>query len=236
METGVQIVEIIIEFCHIGRRQTEFSGTDCVDRVAANLQVGAHELLSVGHTVLRGTVFGRPLIGANPLAVVHTRVLLEAFHPEFSRTPNGGESALEVILVEGVAIVVPQVGAIPGVGHGVLRSPSRHTAEDATFGVNRPALRLSRALGRGHPSVGFRVVDDEVEERFVAFAEVGLLNGPVVHLDVDVRMHIRVPRRIGAVVPDTLQVVGHVLCTAARRDTEIASEVEIEFFEEEAVG
>ena len=84
VETGVQIVEIIVEFCHIGRGQTEFCGTDCVDRVAANLQVGAHELLSVGHTVLRGTVFGRPLIGANPLAVLHTRVLLEAFHPEFS--------------------------------------------------------------------------------------------------------------------------------------------------------
>ena len=236
VETGIDMIEVIVEFLHVGGRESQLGCAQFVDGVAANLQVSAHQLLSMCHTILGGTVFRRPFVGANPRAVLHTRVFFEALHPEFGRTPHGGEGTFEVFFVECVAIVVPKVGAIPGIGHAVLRSPGRHAAEDAAFGEDGPSFRLSGALCGFAPGGRGGIVDDKIEERHVALAEIGLFGGPIVHLHIDIGVHIGIPRRMCAVVPDTLQVVGHMLCTAAGGNFEIASVVEIKFLEEESVG
>ena len=47
------------------------------------------------------------------------------------------------------------------------------------------------------PTLGLCTTDDEVYERLVQVAEVGDLGGPVVHLDVDVGVDVRVPGRVG---------------------------------------
>ena len=120
VETGIDMIEVIVEFLHVGGRESQLGCAQFVDGVAANLQVSAHQLLSMCHTIFGGTVFGRPFVGANPRAVFHTRVFFEAFHPEFGRTPHGGEGTFEVVFVERVAIVIPKVGAIPSIGHAVL--------------------------------------------------------------------------------------------------------------------
>ena len=49
-------------------------------------------------------------------------------------------------------------------------------------------------------------------------------------------MHVRVPGRIVAVVPNALQVVGHRESTSAGRDAEVSTKVEVELFEEQAIG
>jgi hypothetical protein len=49
---------------------------------------------------------------------------------------------------------------------------------------------------------------DIIDERLVALREVGHFGGPVVHLDVDVRMVVAGLGGLIAVVPDPLQIRG----------------------------
>ena len=86
------------------------------------------------------------------------------------------------------------------------------------------------------PTFALRIVDDIVEERQVAVRKVRRFRRPIVHLHIDVVVHVRVPRRIVAVVPNTLQVVGQRHCTATRRDAEVSTIVEVELFEEQTIG
>ena len=76
-----------------------------------------------------------------------------------------------------------------------------------------------------------------VEEGQVHFAEVGGISGPVVHLHVDVGVHVAVPEAgVAAVVPDTLEVAGRVDGgVEVGTDGEVAAILEVEGFEEEAV-
>ena len=83
------------------------------------------------------------------------------------------------------------------------------------------------------PTLLLVVVENIVEEGEVAVGEVGGFCGPVVHLHVDVRVDVGVPRCIGLIVPDTLQIGGNIDRTTAGRNHEVATIVEVELFEEE---
>ena len=67
------------------------------------------------------------------------------------------------------------------------------------------------------------------------FAQVGRLGGPVVHLYVDVGMHVGVPGGIAHIVPDALQVVGSQKFAVAG-DGQIAAVVEIQLLQETCLG
>ena len=66
--------------------------------------------------------------------------------------------------------------------------------------------------------------------------KVGCLGGPVVHLNVDIGVDIRVPGRVcTTVVPDTLQVVGGSNGLTVRTDSQITTVVEVQLFQEQMV-
>lgn len=90
------------------------------------------------------------------------------------------------------------------------RSNACHATEDVVLRVASPSAALSGRLRVAGPLlvVAGRHVDDIVEERLVRLAQVGGLGGPIVHLHVDVRVDVGVPRCLGHVVPDALQVGG----------------------------
>ena len=99
--------------------------------------------------------------------------------------------------------------AIPGVGRHV--PIPAFVAVDAVRGADRPAARC--AAGRLEPRLGRRRLPprlelalDQVEQRRVTLGQVRRLGEPVVHLDVDVRVIIAMPRRIVAVAPQSLQI------------------------------
>ena len=232
VETGVGVLDVVLEgvqfrFGDFGIFRAEhFNGREAVGEIVHD------ELLSVSRGVFLGVVvlLGRVLVGAHPLAIVDLSILNHAAHPELSRPPHGGEGALEIVAVEGVAVVLPEVGGIPRIGHEVVAAPGGHTAEDVGFCEHRPTLVLSAALGSCLPIGRLGVVDDVVEEGQVAVAEVGGLGGPVVHLHIDVGVDVGIPGSVGYVVPDTLEVGGDVDVAATRRDGEVAAVVEVELF------
>ena len=162
-------------------------------------------------------------------------------NPKLCASPDSGPCTEEEFLVEGVAIVLPEVINQPSICHAVVAAPSGHTAKDVRLCEDRPTLvglsvdfvELARCT---LPTFALRIVDDVVEERQMAVRKVRRLRGPIVHLHIDVVVHVRVPRRIVAVVPNALQVVGQRHCTAARRDAEVSTKVEVELFEEQAIG
>ena len=63
-----------------------------------------------------------------------------------------------------------------------------------------------------------------------ALGQVGRLGGPVVHLDVDVRVVIGMPRRIVAVVPQPLQI-GRQAAGARAGNQQVAAILEKQFFQ-----
>ena len=185
------------------------------------------------HTVFRTrTVLGRVFVGTFVSAVGG---FFEAEHPEAACAPHGGEGLFEELAVERVAVVLPEVRAVPGIGNHVVVHEAAHAAEDVVFRVAGPAFALSGSLGVSLPLVVVGGhVDDIVEERHVHFAQVGGFGGPVVHLHVDVRVDIGVPCGFAAVVPDTLQVGGEVHAARAG-DFEVAAVGEIELLDEERI-
>ena len=156
--------------------------------------------------------------------------------PELGTIPHYGESLSQELLVLGVAPVGPQVAGVPYVGNEVVVAPGAHAVVERSLGEYAPAIAIVVALAHFLPTGTLGTTQDEVNERLVQVREVGNLCGPVVHLDVDVGMDIRVPGRFRAtVVPDTLQVVGSSNGLAVRTDSQVAAEVEVELFQEQVV-
>ena len=86
------------------------------------------------------------------------------------------------------------------------------------------------------PTVALCTADNEVHKWLVEVTEVSNLCWPVVHLNIDICVNIRVPWRIGTlVVPDTLEVVRSSNRLAVRTDSEVTSIVEVELFKEQMV-
>ena len=187
----------------------------------------------MSHAVLTaGTVLRRIFVGADVGAV---GVEHEAVHPELSGREHGGEGALQIFLVKRVAVVLPEVRAVPSVGDDVVVHEGADAAEDVVLRVAGPAAALTGSCGVPLPLRTVRHVDDVVQERLVHLAEVGLLGGPVVHLHVDVGVDVGVPGGVVHVAPDALEVGGQGNA-AGGSDFEIASVGEIEVFEHQGVG
>ena len=158
-------------------------------------------------------------------------------HPELCALPNGWECLAKEGFVAGKAVVIPKVSAIPGIYFLVVVTPGAHTSEDVALGEDCPAYFLAVLSPTSGilPALIFVVVENIIEEGEVAIGEVGGFCGPVVHLHVDVRVDVRVPRCIGLIVPDTLQIGGNIDRTTAGRNHEVATIVEVELLEEETL-
>ncbi len=99
----------------------------------------------------------------------------------------------------------------------------RRAAPQVEVVVQHPAARVVVLL-RGD-GAGLRQVLEGVEQRQVAFGEVGLLHRPVVHFGVDVVGVLAVPGGLVGIVPDALQVGGLPAGTAGA-DHQVAAVLE----------
>ncbi len=132
--------------------------------------------------------------------------------------------------------MLPQVAAVPGIGHEVITSPCAHAAEQIAFRKHRPSvLHLGIFLGHALPVLVSCVLDDVFQQGQMQLAEVCVLNGPVVHLDVDVGVDVAVPGGVGHIVPDTLQIVGSYDAAVAA-DGQITAVLEVELLQEACLG
>src|ERR1043165_1817012 len=90
--------------------------------------------------------------------------------------------------------------------------------------VSYPATSAPLNPCRARPSLG--QILDHRDEGLDALSQIALFGGPVVHLRVDIDGVLAVPRRIHALVPETLQV--RSLATGAgARDEKISSELKV---------
>ncbi len=132
--------------------------------------------------------------------------------PEFARLLEIRVGGLcEIICVAAERVMFPIMLAIPGV-RGVVPSPA-HAAGDVVRGADgKSALGKFSVCGlkfrRGRRCLAPRrqLTVHQVKKWDRTFGEIGRLGEPVVHLDVDIRVIIGMPRRIVAVVPETLQI------------------------------
>ena len=161
---------------------------------------------------------------------------LHALKPELCTRPHCWESLGKESLIKCVAIVLPQVCAVPCIGNEVVGTPDAHAAKQAALGEYGPALlHTGILLGCLLPVLVAGILDDIVKQRHVQVAQVGRLSGPVVHLNVDVGVYVGVPGSIAHVVPYTLQVVGsHEFAVAG--DSQVAAIVEVQLLQETSLG
>ena len=106
-----------------------------------------NQLLRVRRSILRArSVLWRVFIRALISSVLRQ---FQALHPIFATQMHCGQGGTpEVISVERVAIVLPQVHAIPSVGNGVVLHPVRSRAINVVLCRECPTLRLSGYLSR----------------------------------------------------------------------------------------
>ena len=161
-------------------------------------------------------------------------------HPVLAGGLHGGEGLAKEVRILRIEVVLPEVGAEPGVADLVLMLPATRTAEDAVLCKEVPTVAAgSRRAGAGMlgirlPLLAVRHVDGPVEEGVVELAQVGDFHRPIVHLHVDVGMDVGVPSRRAAVVPDSLQVAwqGH---SARRGNGKVTAIGKIELLEQQFV-
>ena len=255
VQSLVGLLEIEVEFLDIGLAKSRDGRTEDVIGLLHALEQGVDELLGMGCAVLLrmvvlfGRIFirshqravgvegvGRALVAAVLCGAVVASVLDETFHPELCTTPHGREGASQKLVVERVAVVLPQVAAVPGVGHEVVVAPRAHAAPDVALREDGPSLRdlailASSILVTAH----LCHLDDEVEEGQVHLRQVGGFGRPVVHLHVDVGVYVAVPGCRSQVVPDALQVAGDVHASRTA-DFEVAPVGKVELFEESCLA
>ena len=146
-------------------------------------------------------------------------------------TPQDGIDALQVGPVLRILPVLPQMGAEPcparvgGSPRGVLAGGG--IVPDIGHHMEHPALGILAVEGAG----GLLTRGDEAFHQrgqgLVELGEAGLLQGPVVHLDIDVGVVVAVPRGERAVGPKALQVGGQG-AGARAADEEVAAVVVIQ--------
>ena len=150
-----------------------------------------HQLLRVCRGVLRlRSVFGRVFVGTfvGPVGSKHQPV-----HPIFTARLHGGQCRVpQIVRIERVLIVLPQVETIPGIGDGIVLHPVGTGAVDVVFGGQCPSTSHAPYLPRIalplRTQAGFAV--NIVEERQVQLTQIGCLREPVVHLHIDVGMDV----------------------------------------------
>ena len=165
------------------------------------------DLLAVADAVLARAMLGRPAIGHRQPSVGQC---LQAVGPEFAYLLDDRIGDIfQINLIAAKLIVPPEMLTVPSIG-GVVPLPA-HAAGDVVRRADRPAARRARGRlefrrGLGGLAPGFKLASNQLQERLVAFSQVGWFGRPVVHLDVDIRMIVAMPGRIVAVVPKSLQI------------------------------
>ena len=239
VQTFVGLFYVVLELCHVSSGESQAFCAQNVDGFERDLEVGSDQLLCVCRAVFSCMVvlLRRVFVGGYKRTVFFYFVLDHALHPELRALPNGREGLAEEGFVASKAIVIPKVGAIPSIYFLVVVAPSAHTSEDVALGEDRPThfLTIASPASGFLPTFSFVVVEDIVEEGEVAVGEVGGFCGPVVHLHVDVRVDVGVPRRICLVIPNALQIGGNIDRTTTRRNHQVATIVEVELFEEKPI-
>ena len=135
----------------------------------------------------------------------------------------------EIGFIAAIIVMIPQMQAQPGAA-GRPETPSRAVdgrgrAPQVGVVVDDPAARAVH-LPRG-PRAGLGEVPHHRDQRGHAFLEPGRLGRPVVHLRVDVDRVLAAPGRVGAVVPQALQI-GGLAARPRRCDQQIAAILKVE--------
>ena len=99
----------------------------------------------------------------------------------------------------------PGAPLMPEAPERLYRARPRRRPQVGRMGRD-PAAHAEGLAGADGPAL--REAPEEVEQRQVALRQAGHLRRPVVHLQVDVEVVVRVPRRREVVVPQALQVCG----------------------------
>ena len=196
-----------------------------VDRCA----VGKHAVLLLAvFVVVIEIVFRRVRRSGRQVAVA---VLNQVIAQEFTRALEDRIDLLEEIGVAGELVMLPKVQAQPRAGHreeaavdGIVRTGA---AKDVGRMVDDPAFAAELFFGGWATKVADHL--HEVDERTHRFRHVGRFGGPIVHLQVDIRMVVAAPGRHIAVAPNALQVGGKRGVFAGAFDQQIAAEVIVEF-------
>ena len=116
----------------------------------------------------------------------------------------------------------PSATGLPDAVHIVDRSC---TAPMISVVMRHPTPRAILLLGRA--CAADHEIVNHVEQRLVTLTEIRDLDGPIVHLGVDVDRVFTFPRRIELLVPDALKISGLVTRTAAG-DEKITSVLEMQ--------
>ena len=102
-------------------------------------------------------------------------------------------------------------------------------AKDVSIQTDGPPVLHTKGTPRGMPA-GFREHLGPLHKGREALGKVGRFDHPVVHLDVDVRVVVALPRGDQQCVPEALQV-GRDGRIARRTDLQIAGIIEVELLE-----
>ena len=126
--------------------------------------------------------------------------------------------------------MLPQLRAQPGARH--RRCAPLHAFHQRGFAKYIGGMVQHPAIGAVHLRAvtrpGTAVVIDKIPERFRGFRKVAHLGRPVVHLDVDVGMIIRIPGCGVLLIPDTLQVCRQAARLPGRTQEQVAPELKIQ--------
>ena len=184
------------------------------------------QLLVVHHAIFARAVFRRPAVGGDQAAI---RQFLQMVFPVFADFLDDGIGGLgQVIVVLGERPVLEDMLGIPGAGRDVPFPAI--AAKDVLAGAGGPAAGLFAEGLAGGDAAGFLGGDDEIDQRHVAFGEVGRFGTPVVHLDIDVVVVVAGPGWRVAVVPQALQV-GRQAARPRTAGEQVASILEHGFFQ-----
>ena len=208
----------------------QLTGGDAApEQLCQNLAVHGAALAQAGHgaagmdiAVLRGEG------GRNHPAALG--VPDEGVHKEQAGVPQQVEVLPEELLIQGVLVPLPDVGAHPGgahhpIGGGDAAVLGRAVPPQIRVVVGHKAPGAVHLLGH-LLATGVHALQ-QIEEGQVALGEVAHLHRPVVHLRVDIDGVLAVPGRLKLAVPHALEVGGQ-RARPAGGDGQVAAKGEVQ--------
>ncbi len=232
---GWEFLQVCLKLRHIIRitLQQAGGGNDICIKLGEQLHIHSrpHTDADRSHAVTRHikTVFRRRSGGSYQPAM--RRLLHSGRTKEPGSTFQYGIDTAQIILILRIQIVLPQMGTQPGTT-GIGGSPRGMFTGSSIIPhighhVKHPAICLiaiegtRTCLSRRDKTLHQRC------QRLTEFGKPGLLQGPVIHLDIDVRMIISVPGSRDSLRPESLQI-GRQTAGAGTADEQIASVVIIQ--------
>ena len=229
---GRKLLQVCLKLRHIVRItiQQAGGGNDIGIKLGEQLHIhsGTHTDADGSHAVTRHieTIFRRRSGGSYQPAM--RRLLHGGGTKEPGGTFQDGINTTQIIPVLRIQIVFPQMGTQPRTT-GIGRSPGRMFTGSGVIPyighhVEHPAICL---IAIESTRTCFSRRDKALHQRcqrLIEFGKSGLLQGPVVHLDIDVRMVVPVPGSRYSICPESLQI-GRQAAGTGTADEQIASVV-----------